>query len=267
MQEERTPAVAGTFYPAERAALGHQVEKLLREAGDPEGPAPRALIVPHAGYMYSGASAATAYARLLPQRGKVRRVVLLGPSHYLPLRGLAAPSAVRFLTPLGAIPLDLEGLDTALSLPGTQILDAAHAREHSLEAQLPFLQTVLGELTLVPLVVGDADPETVADVLEAFWEGPSTLVVISSDLSHFNDDATARGLDRATARAIEALDPAAIGPGNACGHHPVNGLLRLAARQGARIRTLDLRNSADAGGPLNRVVGYGAFALEEGDTE
>ena len=263
MQGERQPAVAGAFYPADRPALEHQLAELLREAGEAPASPLKALIVPHAGYMYSGVTAAIAYARLRALRGQVRRVVLLGPSHQVPFPGLAVPSVEAFATPLGSVPLDREGIETALAQPGVQTLDAAHAREHSLETQLPFLQWVLGDFSLVPLVVGSADPDTVAGVLEALWDGPETLVVISSDLSHFHDDATARELDQATARAIETLDPEAIGHDNACGFQPVNGLLRLAERRGDRLTTLDLRNSGDAGAPRERVVGYGAFALEE----
>ena len=263
MVSERQPAVAGMFYPGETEALRQQVRQLLAEAPEAGAAPPKAVIVPHAGYPYSGAVAATAYARLASLRDRVQRVILLGPSHHVPFHGLAASSAERFITPLGPVPVDHAGVETARALPGVTTLDAAHAREHSLETQLPFLQEVLGEFSLVPLVVGDAGPEEVGAVLEALWGGPETLIVISSDLSHFHDDATARELDTATAKAIEALAPDRIGYDNACGRHPVNGLLWVAARHGHRVTTLDLRNSGDAGAPRNRVVGYGAFALEE----
>jgi len=263
MASQRHPAVAGTFYPGDRDSLRRMVQELVDSAPVEEASPPKAVIAPHAGYPFSGGVAAAAYAQLAALRDQVKRVVLIGPSHHVPFRGLAVSSAGAFTTPLGAIPLDGEATETALSLPGVTTLDAAHAREHSLETQLPFLQEVLGEFQLIPMVVGDAAPEQVAGVLEALWGGPETLVVVSSDLSHFHDDATARELDTATARAIEALDPGRVGPENACGCRPVNGLLWLAHRQGHRITTLDLRNSGDAGAPPERVVGYGAFALEE----
>ncbi|HKJ70383.1 MAG TPA: AmmeMemoRadiSam system protein B [Gammaproteobacteria bacterium] len=262
-ESERPPAVAGTFYSGEGAALARQVDDLLARAGANEGPAPKAVIAPHAGFMFSGAVAARAYAGLAPARDRIERVVLVGPSHYVPLRGLAVSSAGRFRTPLGEVAVDTEGVAAALAQPGVRTHDAAHAREHSLETQLPFLQRVLGDFRMVPLVAGDTPAAEVGGVLEALWGGPETLIVISSDLSHFHDDATARALDAATARAIEALDGEALSPDHACGVRPVQGLLWGARRGGGRIRTLDLGNSGDAGAPRDRVVGYGAFALEE----
>jgi len=263
MASQRHPAVAGTFYPGDRDSLRRMVQELLDSAPAEEARPPKAVIAPHAGYPYSGAVAAAAYARLAAVRGPVRRVVLLGPSHRVPFRGMALSSAAAFTTPLGDIPVDREAAESVRTLPGVTTLDAAHVREHSLETQLPFLQELLGDFSLVPMVVGDAAPEEVGAVLETLWGGPETLVVVSSDLSHFHDDATARELDAATARAIEALEPERVGPEDACGCRPVNGLLWLAARQGHRLTALDLRNSGDAGAPPSRVVGYGAFALEE----
>jgi hypothetical protein len=262
---ERPPAVAGAFYAGDAPSLEREVSDLLAQVPEDaaQGPPPKAVIAPHAGFRFSGAVAARVYASLAPLRGRIERVVLLGPSHHVPFRGLAASSAERFVTPLGAIPVDAEGVATALAQPGVQTLDAAHAREHSLETQLPFLQRVLGEFRLIPLVAGDTTPAEAGRVLEALWGGPETLIVISSDLSHFHDDATARRLDRATARAIEGLEEAALGHENACGFHPIRGLLWVARRRGGRMRTLDLRNSSDAGAPRERVVGYGAFTLEE----
>ncbi|MFP4615361.1 MAG: AmmeMemoRadiSam system protein B [Thiohalorhabdus sp.] len=265
MPNERPPAIAGTFYPGDGAELDALVARLLSDASPAaEGAeAPKALIAPHAGYPYSGAVAATAYARLASARDRIRRVVLVGPSHFVPFRGLAVSSAAAFRTPLGTVPVDAEGVRTALAHPGTQTLDLAHAREHSLEAHLPFLQGVLGEFTLVPLVVGNVDDERVGRILQDLWGGPETLVVVSSDLSHFLDDASARDRDAETARAIEEQEAERLTPEHACGVRPLRGLLWHAADTGARIRTLDLRNSGDAGAPPDRVVGYGAFALEE----
>lgn len=259
----RQPAVAGQFYPADAEALRQQVDDLLGKAEEPEGEAPKAVIAPHAGFMFSGAVAATAYARLAPARGRIRRVVVLGPSHFVPVRGLAASSAARFATPLGEVPVDADGLDTALAQPGVSVFDRAHAREHSLETQLPFIQRVLGEVEVVPLVVGDATPDEVGQVLAALWGDEETAIAISSDLSHFHEDAVARELDATTARAIVALRGDELGPNNACGYLPIAGLLWNAARREARVKTLQLANSADAGGPHDSVVGYGAFALRE----
>lgn len=259
---ERPPAVAGTFYPAGRAALACEVEQMLAAARPIDALAPRAIVAPHAGYMFSGPVAATAYARIAAAATHIRRVVLLGPSHFVPFRGIAASTADAFRTPLGAVPVDREALDIALAQPGVGLLDSAHEREHALETQLPFLQTVLESFSIVPLVAGDADAADIARVLEALGTDGATLVVISSDLSHFHDDRTARRMDRATADAIERLDHAHIGPQDACGHVPLRGLLQHLAAGSGRVTTLDLRTSADAGGPPERVVGYGAFAVE-----
>ncbi len=259
----RPPAVAGLFYPAEAESLQHAVETYLDEAPTDDAPPPKAIIVPHAGYIYSGPVAASAYTRLRALRGTVTRVVLLGPSHRVPFSGLATSSAEAFDTPLGAIRLDRASLDRLLELPAVRLLDEAHALEHSLEVHLPFLQAVLGEFSLVPLVVGEANPATVAQVLETVWGGAETLIVISSDLSHYHSYESARRRDRATAQAIEALRPEAIGYEDACGRDPVNGLLYYAQQHGLQAHTLDLRNSGDTAGPHDRVVGYGAFAFTE----
>ena len=259
----RPPAVAGRFYPADPAELRNLINTYLSEVAPAAGPAPKALIAPHAGYLYCGPIAASAYAQLIPARDQVRRVILLGPSHYVSLDGLATSSAQAFATPLGLVPLDLETVRQARALPQVTEMDEAHAREHSLEVQLPFLQTVLGDFTLVPLAVGDATIEEVSQVLDALWGGPETCFVISSDLSHYHDLQTARRLDQATAKAIEAFKPAAIGEERACGRIPIRGLLQVARQHGLRARTVDLRTSGDTAGPRDQVVGYGAFAFEE----
>lgn len=261
MASSRTPAVAGLFYPAQRERLAETVDRLLAEKVSPPGPAPKALIVPHAGYVYSGATAASAYARLRPVRERIRRVVLLGPSHYVPFRGLAAPSVDAFATPLGEIPLDREALAELSDLPQVSVRDDAHRQEHSLEVQLPFLQVLFKDFRLFPLVVGEADQQSVAEVLERLWGGPETVVLISSDLSHFHDYATARALDQVTTTHIEALQPEHIGFGAACGRNPINGLLDYARRHGHHIETLALCSSGDTAGDKSRVVGYGAYAL------
>lgn len=258
----REPAVAGCFYPADPGQLGQTVERLIRAVPAVESPAPKALIVPHAGYVYSGPIAASAYARLRPYRDRYRRVVLLGPSHRVPVAGLALSSADAFRTPLGDVPVDKQAI-ARLDLPELQVSDRAHVAEHSLEVHLPFLQSVLGPFTLVPIVVGDATPEQVANVLEGLWDGPDTLIVVSSDLSHYLQYEEARRVDRHTCAAIEGLDARGIDHDGACGASPVSGLLLAARRHGMAVTTLDLRNSADTVGDPDAVVGYGAWAFEE----
>lgn len=261
MPQTREPAVAGMFYPDDPVLLQQQLDGLLRGEGDPEI-RPKALIVPHAGYIYSGPVAASAYEQLYPIREQIERVVLLGPAHRVGFRGLAATSARYFSTPLGLIRIDQEAMDEVLLMPQVKVLDEAHAQEHSLEVQLPFLQTVLNkDFGLIPFVVGEADSETVAEVIEKLWGGAETLLVISSDLSHYQDYATARRLDSATSTAIEHLNPAAIDYHQACGRNPVNGLLLAARHHHLRVKTLDLRNSGDTAGGRDRVVGYGAYAF------
>lgn len=258
----RPPAVAGLFYPADREQLHSDVQTYLHACNTAASePVPKAIIVPHAGYVYSGPVAASAYARLQPARKKIHRVVLLGPSHRVPFRGLAASSADTFSTPLGQIELDHETIQKLLALPQVHELDAAHAQEHSLEVHLPFLQETIDNFKLVPLVVGDAAPAEVAEVLEQLWGDEETLIVISSDLSHYHDYATAQQMDRATSAAIESLQIENIHGENACGCVPVSGLLYLAKQHSLHGRTIDLRNSGDTAGPKDRVVGYGAYVF------
>ncbi len=260
----RPPAVAGTFYPANARELAATVHAMLVAAGDGRHAAPKAIIVPHAGYVYSGPVAASAFARLAPLKGRIERVVLLGPCHRVAVSGAALCSADAFETPLGAIPVD-HTLDAALlGLGGVQVFDATHEDEHSLEVQLPFLQQVLGDFQLLPLVVGDMDAHGVADVLDVVWGGTETLIVISSDLTHYLDYTTAQRIDAQTAKAIESLSADAIANDDACGRVPVKGLLVAAKRHGLSVETLDLRNSGDTAGPRDRVVGYGAWAFIDG---
>ncbi len=264
----RHPAVAGTFYPAEPDRLERIIAQFLSEAGnDAPSPAlPKAIIGPHAGYEYSGAVAARAYARLASARGKISRVVLLGPSHYVAFRGLAVDTAEAWILPGGTVPLDTEAIDHLRALPMVGELDVAYQREHALEVHVPFLQHVLGEFRLVPIVVGAAAPETVAAVFDALWGGPETLFVVSTDLSHYLDYANCRRMDQATAEAIERFEWA-LTPTQACGAVPTSGLLLAARRRGMTIERLDLRNSGDTAGPRDRVVGYGAWALYEAGAE
>ena len=261
MSRVRPPAVAGLFYPEDPAALAVAIERALTVPVPDEEPAPKALIVPHAGYVYSGPTAGVAYARLRRLRGTVERVVLCGPAHRAWVDGIAVTGADAFATPLGSVPVDEPLRARVLALPGVVRDDHAHAGEHSLEVQLPFLQTTLGRFSLLPLAVGDARPDDVAAVLDAVWGGPETLVVVSSDLSHYLDYETARRRDRRTADAVVAQDPAAIDDDDACGARPVRGLLVAARRRGLVVRLLDLRSSGDTAGDRDRVVGYGAFAV------
>jgi len=259
----RPSAVAGQFYPDNPAELRRMVEGFLRAVKPTDAVAPKAVIAPHAGYVYSGPIAASAYARLSAARDTVKRIVLLGPSHRVPFRGLAASGAEAFSTPLGLVPVDAEASREIRLLPQVVVLDQAHAHEHSLEVHLPFLQVVLADFKIVPLVVGDASDEEVSQVIDRLWDGAETRFVISSDLSHYLDYATAQKLDQATAHAIERLRPEDIGDEQACGRIPVRGLLCAARQHGLRARTLDLRNSGDTAGPHSQVVGYGAWAFEE----
>src|SRR6266446_3208703 len=261
----RCAVVDGLFYPAAPRALRAQVADYLAGVGPDHDAArlPKLLIAPHAAYDYCGAVAACAYALLGRRRKRIiRRVVLLGPAHRVAVRGLAAPDADAFETPLGQIALDIASLASLDSLPQVIRDDRAHDYEHSLEVQLPFLQTLLGSFSLVPLVVGDVSADAVAQVLERLWGGEETLIVISSDLSHYLPYEQAQVLDRATAQRILRLD-AALAPHEACGARAINGALLAARRHGLAPRLLDLRNSADAAGDRGRVVGYGAMAFEE----
>jgi len=258
MQSVRPPAVAGLFYPAERELLAASVERYLQGVELSRESRTPAVIAPHAGYVYSGAIAAYAYAALAPWRGVARRVVVAGPAHRVHVTGIAVPSVQAFATPLGRIALDAAALERLRELRWVETSDAVHAQEHCIEVQLPFLQALLGEFELVPMVVGDASPAQMAAALEAVWEEPHTLVVVSSDLSHYLPWSAARARDAGTAATILRLE-ATLDPHDACGAAPINGLLRVARQRGLSARVLDLRNSGDTAGDRERVVGYGAF--------
>ena len=262
MSTIRPAAVAGAFYPDNSAVLARDVVALLQEARRHTVPQalPKALIVPHAGYIYSGPVAASAYALLEAGRKIYRRVVLLGPVHRVPVRGLALPGTDAFATPLGTVMIDRDLVEAVIELPQVAEHEAAHAWEHSLEVQLPFLQTVLDNFTLLPLAVGDATAQEVAEVLERVWGGEETLIVISSDLSHFHAYREAKAIDGATVQAILDLQ-VGLNHEQACGGTPVNGLLLAARRHDLQPSLLDLRNSGDTAGDPARVVGYAAFAF------
>ncbi len=264
----RRPAVAGLFYPASEHELKRTVEELLAEAEKTLSSAPvrpKALIVPHAGYIFSGPVAASAYIRLKPLKASIRRVVLLGPAHRFPVEGLALPRCDCFETPLGRVRIDQEGCGTALDLPQVTEKSEVHAPEHSLEVQVPFLQQTLEDFKLIPLAVGNAASEDVHEVIEALWGGPETLIVVSSDLSHYLPYPQAQTEDAATAEKISNLDEpfSPLTHGRACGATPINGLLLAAREHRLLSHVLDLRNSGDTAGDRDRVVGYGSFAFTE----
>ena len=257
----REPAVAGTFYPANPEQLHLMLEQYLTDAAtDAKGP--KAIIVPHAGYIYSGPIAASAYARIKNVHDRISRVVLIGPSHRVAFRGLAVSRADTFATPLGQIAVDQAAVETILDLPFVEYLEQAHTYEHSLEVQLPFLQEVLDSFEIVPIVAGDASPEQVSQVLDALWGGDETLIVISSDLSHYHDYASAQQMDESTSRVIEQLQYEQLDSEFACGNVPVSGLLKLARKKSLSVLTIDLRNSGDTAGDKDRVVGYGAYVID-----
>lgn len=266
----RPPSVAGMFYPAAPDVLLAEVQGLLHAARPPlDGPVtrPKAIIVPHAGYVYSGPVAATAYALLQatrPSLTPISRIILLGPAHFVGFRGLALPGVDALATPLGQIPLDRNGVAAALSFPQVAELPQAHAREHSIEVHLPFLQAVLPRFSIVPLLVGDAAPWEVAEVLAVLWGGDETAIVVSTDLSHYHPYDEARALDSDTARRIVARDYADLEGEQACGAAPVRGLLYEATQRDLAVHLCDLRSSGDTAGDRRRVVGYGSFALTEG---
>jgi len=269
VNQVRPAAVAGSFYPAQKQTLTDDVNTLLNaiRPGDTEAHVPpKAIIVPHAGYIYSGAVAAAAYARLAVAHDSIKRVVLLGPVHRVAVRGLALPGVDTFATPLGEIQIDQTAVASIKNMPQLVISPDAHAPEHSLEVQLPFLQSVLDDFKLVPLAVGDATPTEVAEVLNSLWGGPETLIVISSDLSHFLPYQTAQVVDAQTAQDILNLQHT-LNHEQACGGTPVNGLLLAAKQHHLQPHLLDLRNSGDTAGDRDRVVGYAAFTFTEENSD
>ncbi|MSQ81761.1 MAG: AmmeMemoRadiSam system protein B [Myxococcales bacterium] len=257
----RKPTVAGTFYPARAHALNAELNRCWHDRKVLNVPPPKAIIAPHAGYVYSGAVAATAYATLAPLVGTVERVVVLGPAHRFALQGFAVPEAQIWQTPLGLVQIDAKAVDELANLPDVVRSDLAHEREHSLEIHVPFVQRALGEVALVPVLVGQITPDRVAKLLEQLWGGPETLIVVSTDLSHYHDQATARKIDDTTVRHFETLDFESLSADCACGAHPVAGLLAHAKAIGMRCAAVDVRTSADTVGDPSRVVGYASCLL------
>lgn len=260
MNQIRQPAVAGMFYPADASTLQNDIKHYLQEASD-SAITPKALVVPHAGYIYSGPIAASAYRQIIPLRNKISRVVLIGPSHRVAFSGLAVPESDSFNTPLGNIAIDRDAIRQITDLPQVIASDIAHRDEHSLEVQLPFLQEALDEFQLIPLVVGDAERHEVAEVINRLWGGDETLIVISSDLSHYHEYAEARRMDSATSDAIKNLKPDLIGYDDACGRNGIKGMITVALEKNLSADILDLRNSGDTAGSKDQVVGYGAYVF------
>lgn len=263
MKKIREAAVSGTFYPADKDQLKQMMEHYIYEPSK-QNIVPKIIIAPHAGYIYSGSITGAVYARLIPKKQSIRRVLIMGPSHRVGFRGLALSSAVFFSTPLGDIELDTESVKQLSQLAYIKYLDQAHELEHSIEVHLPFLQSVLKQFILIPIVCGDASAEQVCNVIEQFYDQPDTLIVISSDLSHFHNDETAKIMDRKTSELIEQLKFEDLSSQSACGYIPLSGLMALARKKGLKIKTIDLKNSADTAGigDKNRVVGYGTYVIE-----
>jgi AmmeMemoRadiSam system protein B len=271
MHTIRPAAVAGSFYPGHSQTLADHIDKLLKNAASDARPAskstrclipPKAIVVPHAGYIYSGQTAAIAYHKLAEWHDTIKRVILFGPVHRVPVRGLALPDVDAFTTPLGEVKLDKAAIASISNMKQVIASYPAHAQEHSLEVQLPFLQSVLDDFKLVPLAVGDATPEEVAEVMEALWGGPETIIIVSSDLSHFLSYSVANEVDKSTVKNILRLQ-GSLTHHQACGGTPVNGLILAAKKHHLHPALLDLCNSGDTAGDKNRVVGYAAFAFTE----
>ncbi|QDV37868.1 AmmeMemoRadiSam system protein B [Tautonia plasticadhaerens] len=256
----RPPAAAGRFFPSDPERLRTVVKALIDGAGPAGAETPKALIAPHAGYAFSGAVAALAMATLRAGRGRIRRVVLLGTAHSRVL-GLATTRAEGFETPIGVVPVDRGAIEAVADLPQVSVDDRAHRVDHALEVELPMLQVVLDRFEIAPFLVGRCTPGEVAEVIDRLWGGEETVIVVSSDLSHFHQADEASRIDRQTADAIEALEPDRLAEGSACGRRAIAGLLIAARGRGLGVKTLALRNSGESGGPPDRVVGYGAFAI------
>jgi AmmeMemoRadiSam system protein B len=270
MMRIRPPAVAGMFYPGRAEQLRDMVDGLIDEAYDrlsetPE-PAPKAVIVPHAGYVYSGSTAAAAYARLPVADGVIKHAVIVGPTHRVGIRAIALPDADALATPLGEVPVWQSGVAALSGLPQVVVSAAVHEEEHSLEVQLPFLQRVLPGVDVVALAAGWVEPSAVAEALDTLWGGPETLIVISSDLSHYHPYEQARRIDAATIEKVLALD-AGIDHDHACGATGIDGLLLVAPKHGLVPQLLAACNSGDTAGDRRRVVGYAAFGFHEGKTD
>ena len=262
----RPPEVAGTFYPSDPDACADLVVRCLEGARPSPPGEPKVIVAPHAGHVYSRAVAGTAYAPLAARNDRIERVVIVGPAHRVGFAGMATTSAKAWASPLGTVPVDWAALQPLATLPHVRVADSVFAGEHSLEVQIPFLQRVLADFAIVPILVGDARYDDVAGVLETLWGGPETLILISTDLSHFHDYETARRLDARTAKLVELMQPGKLDGERACGYRGLGGVLTRATALDLRVTALDVRNSGDTSGTKDRVVGYGAFAMEYAET-
>jgi AmmeMemoRadiSam system protein B len=260
MVDARKPAAAGVFYPAERELLVRTVRSLLDAIPASRAPRARAIVVPHGILGTSGSVAAAGWARVAPHANRVRRALVLGPAHHVPFAGVAAPFADSFATPIGIVEIDRVAIEATRRFPQLQVTDLPHEQEPSLEVQLPFLQTLAPTATFVPLIIGELEDREAAEVIDALWDD-TTLVVVSTDLSHYYDAPTAAVLDEGTARAIEALEPLPIGEGQACGHAALRALMLVAKARGLRANRVAVRHSGEGTGDLGEVIGLGAFAI------
>jgi AmmeMemoRadiSam system protein B len=257
----KQPNVAGRFYPGQQSVLKQTVAELLGDAPTVDIEQPKAIIVPHAGYVYSGSVAATAYKPFLKFKHNIRNIILVGPAHFVTFFGIATTFADSFITPLGAVEVNHELVKSALECDPVLELDQAFQQEHCLEVQLPFISELFPNAKITPLLVGNAKYSDVATLLKKLWGDKDTLIIISSDLSHYHDYKTANKLDQATSDAIESIQPDKMEPHSACGKIPIQGLLQCAKEFGLKVNKLDLRNSGDTAGDKSRVVGYGAYYL------
>ncbi len=258
-------AVAGMFYPGNPAQLAAGVDGSLAKAAPPRL-SPKAVIAPHAGHVYSGDIAGAAYRLLAQRKGEIKRVVLLGPNHRMPVRGIALSPAEAWETPFGPLPVDRTARDSLARQPGFAVTPMPFVNEHSLEVHLPFIHRVLGKVEILPMLVGETTTEQASRTLDALWGGPETAIIISSDLSHYHDYETCRTKDEETASGIERLQQDICVGDRACGFHSIKGLIDQAQRRDLRVTALDVRNSGDTHGPRDRVVGYGSFAFEYAHT-
>lgn len=258
----RPPAVAGRFYPDDPRQLRRAVRHYLDAAPAEALPGRvKIVIAPHAGYPFSGPVAGAAFRPLAAHDREVARLVLIGPAHWVPFQGVGVSRADAFATPLGLVPIDRSAVAALFDWHEAVAADWAHAPEHALEVELPFLQTLLGEVPIVPLLCGTCDDAAVMAALRRLWGGPETVIVVSSDLSHYEAYDAARAHDARTAAAIEALDPSSIGPFEACGFRAIRAALALAREFQLVPVRLALANSGDTAGPRDSVVGYGAWAF------
>ncbi len=263
MEFVRTTAVAGAFYPSEPEILSKDIQRYIEETPSVSLPVPKAIIVPHAGYEYSAGVAASAYKLLKSGRKSIKKVVILAPSHKIGFNGMALTKASAYETPLGNVEIDKEMNEQLLALPLVDYLEEAHKSEHSLEVQLPFLKEALDDFKLIPVITGNASPTDVETLLETVWGKKDTLIVISTDLSHYLPYNEACILDNKTKTAIENLDIDSIEQEQACGYVPLKGMLTIAKAKKMQVETLEVKNSGDTSGSKNRVVGYGAWAFLE----